>query len=231
MPDIHLYSSAVCPFAQRARILLHEKGLDYQTHEIDLKNKPDDFLQISPQGKVPVLICGDDRIWESTIINEYLEEVFPTPALMPSEPGLRALIRIWIDFANSRFTSAFYKLLLAQTPQDQADWREEMTHHLRFIEQRGLPELSEAGPYWLGDRFTLLDITYYPWFERWSALAHFRDMQIPEDCQRLTRWWEAMRERPAIQATSQAPEYHIEQYARYADNTATTASAQEMKRY
>jgi glutathione S-transferase len=231
MPDIQLYSAAVCPYAQRTRILLQEKGLSFQLHEIDLQQKPADFLEISPYGKVPVLLCDGDRVWESAIINEYLEEVFPTPALMPSDPGKRALIRIWIDFANNRFTSAFYKLLLAQTPEAQADWRAEMTQHLRFIEQRGLRELSDAGPYWLGDQFSLLDITYYPWFERWAALEHYRGLAIPEDCQRLHQWWAAMGDRPAIQATAQAPEYHIEQYARYADDTANTTSAQEMKRY
>jgi glutathione S-transferase len=231
MPNIQLYSSAVCPFAQRTRILLHEKGLDYQTHEIDLNHKPDDFLALSPHGKVPVLIYGDDRIWESAIINEYLEEMFPAPALMPQEPGLRAFVRIWVDFANTRFTTAFYKLLLAQTSEAQADWRDEMSRHLRFIEQRGLQELSAEGPYWLGDRFSLLDLTYYPWFERWAALEHYRGLSLPDDCQRLKRWWQAVSDRPAIQATAQSPTYHIEQYARYASNTAAGQTAQDLKRY
>lgn len=163
--------------------------------------------------------------------NEYLEERFPQPALMPSEPGLRALVRIWIDFANSRFTSAFYKLLLAQTPEAQADWRAEMTEHLHFIEQRGLQELSSDGPYWLGDRFSLLDITYYPWFERWPVLEHYRGLNIPHDCKQLQRWHAAMRDRVAVQTTAQPAADHIEQYARYADNTATTSSAREIKRY
>ena len=231
MPDIQLYSSAVCPFAQRTRILLYEKGLDYQTHEIDLENKPKDFQTISPHGKVPVLVLGNDRIWESAIINEYLEDVFPSPALMPAEPGLRALARIWIDFANSRFTTAFYRLLLAQTPESQADWREEMIQHLRFIDQRGFQEHSRSGPYWLGDRFSLFDITYYPWFERWAVLEHYRGLAIPDDCQRIKTWWQAMGDRPSIQATAQAPEYHIEQYARYANDTTKGKTAQEIKRY
>lgn len=231
MPDIQLYSAAVCPFAQRTRILLHEKGLDYQTHEINLKNKPADFLKISPHGKVPVLLYQGDRIWESAIINEYIEEVFPSPALMPTTPGLRALTRIWIDFANTRFTTAFYKLLLAQEPTAQTEWKEEMTQHLRFIDQQGLSALSSEGPYWLGDRFSLLDITYYPWFERWAALEHYRGLTIPDDCQRLKKWWAAVGDRASIQTTAQSPNYHIEQYARYANDTTTSSTAQEMKRY
>ncbi|MBE7380148.1 MAG: glutathione S-transferase family protein [Leptolyngbya sp. SIO1E4] len=231
MPNIQLYSAAVCPFAQRTRIVLHEKGLEFQTHEIDLKTKPADFLEISPHGKVPVLLCGGDRIWESAVINEYLEEAFPSPPLMPSEPGLRALVRIWIDFANTRFTPAFYKLLLAQTAEAQAEWRTEMSKHLQFIEHQGLRALSSEGPYWLGDRFSLLDITYYPWFERWAALAQYRGMTIPDDCKRLRDWWQAMGDRPSIQATAQSPTYHVEQYARYANDTATGNTAQEMKRY
>jgi len=231
MPEMQLYSAAVCPFAQRTRIMLREKEVDFQVHEIDLQNKPDDFLQLSPHGKVPVLIHGDRRVWESAIINEYLEEVFLTPPLMPADPGQRALVRIWIDFANTRFTVAFYKLLLAQTEDAQADWREEMVKHLRFIEVRGLRELSAEGPYWLGDRFSLLDITYYPWFERWAALAHYRGIEIPEDCQRLRTWWKTVSDRPSMRATAQSPDYHIEQYARYANDTTTGSTAQEMKRY
>src|SRR5262245_711704 len=106
---LHLYSTYYCPYALRTRIVLKEKGLEYQHTEIDLKNKPADFLKISPYGKVPVLLDGDARIYESAIINEYIDEKFPSPALMPQSPTERAYVRIWIDFANTRLMPAAFK--------------------------------------------------------------------------------------------------------------------------
>ncbi len=119
MSDVMLYSAKSCPFAQRTRLLLLEKGIAFQLTEIDLKNIPEWFQDISPYGKVPVVKRGDDLIWESAIINEYLEEVYPQPDLLPTEPGQRAYARFWIDFANTKFVPFFYKLLLQQEPEKQ----------------------------------------------------------------------------------------------------------------
>src|SRR5262245_24277899 len=99
---IRLYSAFYCPFALRTRFVLKEKGLAYEHTEIDPKNKPADFHTISPYGKVPVLLDDETRVYESAIINEYLDEAYPAPPLMPKEPARRAYVRIWIDFANSR---------------------------------------------------------------------------------------------------------------------------------
>jgi glutathione S-transferase len=231
MTTIEIYSAAACPFAQRSRIALTAKGLDFTIQEIDLQNKPADFEAISPLGKVPVLRHGSDRIWESTIINEYVEEVFPEPPLLPAAPGQRALARIWIDFINTRFVPSFYKLLLAREAESQADWRSELTRHLQYMEQQGLQALSDAGPYWLGSQFSLVDIALYPWFERWAALAHYRDLPFPADCPRLMEWWAVVEAHPAVHATAQTGTFHIEQYSRYADGTTAGRTAQEMRRY
>ncbi len=230
MAKVELYSASVCPFAQRSRMALLAKGVEFEVIEIDLQNKPPNFEEISPYSKVPVLKYGGDRVWESTIVNEYLEEVFPEPPLMPQEPGRRAIARIWIDFANTKFTAAFYKLLINQDLQQQQEWREEMTQHLHFMEQ-GLNELSTSGPYWLGESLSLVDIAFYPWFERWPALAHYRDLELPKDCPRLQQWWDTMNQHPAVQATVQPGDYHTQQYAKYANNTASGVTAREIQRY
>lgn len=109
MVEVELFSATVCPFAQRSRLVLLEKGIEFKLIEIDLQHKPADFLQISPYGKVPVLRHGSARVWESAIINEYLEEVFPQPPLLPAEPAGRAISRISIDFANTQLVPAFYQ--------------------------------------------------------------------------------------------------------------------------
>ncbi len=99
MTEITVYSAVVCPFAHRSRLVLLEKGIDFNLVEIDLQNKPADFTEISPYGKVPAIKHGNERVWESAIINEYLDEVFPQVPLLPQNPIEKAQARIWIDFA------------------------------------------------------------------------------------------------------------------------------------
>jgi glutathione S-transferase len=231
MAEVEIFSAAVCPFAQRSRLMLLQKQVKFEVTEIDLNNKPANFLEISPYGKVPVINHGENRVWESAIINEYLDEVFPEPPMMPIDPGQRALARIWIDFANTKFTPAFYNLLLSQEAKARQDWCDEMTRHLYFIEQEALAKLSGDGPFWFGDHLSLVDISYYPWFERWPALEYYRGLSVPEDCTRLYRWWQAMEQEPCVLATKQPGEYHIEKYVKYAEGTASGNTAQDMKRY
>jgi glutathione S-transferase len=231
MSQVKIYSAKVCPYAQRVRMVLLTKGVEFDAIEIDLENKPDWFAEVSPYGKVPVLQHGENRIWESSIINEYLEEVFPEPALLPRETGLRAIARIWIDFANTKFTPAFYKLLLSQDVQQQQTWRNELLQHLLFIENEGFRQLSEAGPYWLGDSLSLIDLSFYPWFDRWIAIEQYRGLTLPAECTRLKAWLGIMRQHPAVQSTAQSPEFYIQDYAQYASNQAAGATAEEMRRY
>jgi glutathione S-transferase len=106
MAGLTLFSARACPFAHRTRLVLGEKQLDFELVEIDLQNKPAWFNTVSVYGKVPALEHDGQRIVESAIVNEYLDEVFPTPALLPRAPAARALARIWIDYANTRFVPA-----------------------------------------------------------------------------------------------------------------------------
>jgi glutathione S-transferase len=90
MQKLEIISSKSCPFAQRSRMVLLEKGIDFDFTEIDLDNKPDWFLKVSPYSKVPVIRHNGAVIWESAVINEYLDEVFPEPPLLPHDPVARA---------------------------------------------------------------------------------------------------------------------------------------------
>ena len=109
--EIEIISSSSCPFAQRTRMALIEKEIEFSLTEIDLDNKPDWFLKLSPYGKVPVIRNGDYVVFESSIINEYIEEIFPQKPLLPQNPEDRAAARVWIDFANVRFAPQIYKIL------------------------------------------------------------------------------------------------------------------------
>ncbi len=213
MPEIEIYSAALCPFAHRSRLTLLEKGIPFKLIEIDLHNKPANFREISPYGKVPVLKHGDDRVWESAIINEYLEEAFPEHPLLPKDPIRRAQARIWINFADTRLFAATGKLLYGADPQSSTAKVKELAEHLLFIEHEALPTLSEDGPYWLGAEVSLVDLTYYPWFEQLAVLEHFRKFQLPPGLDRLMQWWKTVANRESVRLITNSPQFYLERYA------------------
>ena len=227
MAAIDIVSAGTCPFAQRTRMVLLEKGVDFSLTEIDLDAKPAWFLAISPYAKVPVIRHGDAVVWESAVINEYLEEVFPEPALLPRDPVRRAQARVWIDFANNRMVPHVYKMMLRQDREGQALHRGRLTEALRAMEQ-GLRDLF-PGPYWLGTEPSLVDFTFFPHVLRFVALEHYRGFAIPDGCERLLRWRETMLARPSVQATRPSDALLIRNWAKYADNTGTGVTAQEMR--
>lgn len=216
MTTIQIYSTAACPFAHRTRLVLLEKGIDFTLTEIDLHNKPDWFMQIARYGKVPVIKHGDAVIHESAIINEYLDEVFPKPPLLPREPNKKAIARIWIDYANTRFVPACYKLLLSKNVQEQQQGRQELENSLLYLEQEGLGQLSNNGLYWLGDTLSLVDLTFYPWFEQLPVLEHYHNFTLSPKAVRLQKWWNVMRDRPSVRRLEKPVSFYIEQYDKFA---------------
>ncbi|MGJ5630155.1 glutathione S-transferase family protein [Nostoc sp. CALU 1950] len=216
MAEIKVYSAVVCPYAHRSRLVLQEKGVEFDLIEINLQNKPEGFTDISPYGKVPAIAHNNNRVWESAVINEYLNEVFPNPPLLPSSPIAKAQARIWIDFANTRFVPAFSTLLRSSDIQQQEAAKKELYQHLEFIENEALGKLSGDGPYWFGESVSLVDFTFYPWFERWPALKHYRGFGIPEEFTRLRQWKKAVKQRDSVVAIANSKEFYIEQYARFA---------------
>lgn len=212
---MELFTARVCPYAHRTRLVLMEKGLDFELVEVDLQNKPERFLKVSAYGKVPALVHDGVEIYESAIINEYLEEAFPEPPLMPREPGPRAQLRIWIDYCDDHFLGDHYAALKNQDPEKEGYWKDKIDTHLHRIDQ-AMRDLSPEGPYWLGAAPSLLDFAYYPFFERLPAWAHYRGLGLPEDCERIAAWLDTMAGRPSVSAIANPPDYYIERYARYA---------------
>jgi len=212
---IELFSARVCPYAHRTRLVLAEKGLDFKLTEIDFKAKPERFLEISRYGKVPAIVHAGNEIYESAIINEYLDEVSPEPPLMPEDPGLRAQVRMWIDFCDDHFLDDWYGAIRNQDPGAHGALKGNAEAHLHTLEH-ALARLGGGGPYWLGERVSLLDFAFYPFFERLPAWAHYRGLAIPEDCPRLAAWVAAMAERPSVRAIANTPEYYVERYQNYA---------------
>jgi glutathione S-transferase len=226
MSDLHLYFAKGSTFSQRTRVVLLEKGVDFSSTEVDLQHKPAEFIQVSRYGKVPAIQHGTVKIYESAIINEYLDEVFPEPPLLPHEPGVRAIARIWIDYANTRLVPAFSKLLRGKSVQEQEQGRREFLEALLYIEQEGFGTLSDNGPYWLGDRFSLVDISFYPWFERLPVLEHFRQFTLPPETPRLQQWWAVLRDRPSIQAVANPTDYYIKRFTKLLGEPTAVSAAQ-----
>jgi RNA polymerase-associated protein len=91
-----LYSGTTCPFSQRCRLVLFEKGMDFEIRDVDLFNKPEDISTMNPYGQVPILVERELILYESNIINEYIDERFPHPQLMPADPLMRARARLML---------------------------------------------------------------------------------------------------------------------------------------
>lgn len=207
-----LYGANVCPFVHRTRLVLAEKGLEHEYVAIDLRNKPDWYHEVLPTGKVPLLEHNGYRIWESAIVCEYLEDAFPDKPLLPSEPGPKAGARIWIDWVSSSFVPLYYKLLKAQSPQEQADHTTELVTALEKLENEGF----EDGPWIHGQQISLVDLETYPWFERWPVLSHYRDFEIPSRFEKLWAWVKRMQERESVKSIAVDPDFYIQQYKHYA---------------
>jgi len=223
MSNIQLYFAKASTFSQRTRVVLLEKGIDFTPIEIDLQNKPDGYTQISHYGKVPAIKHGDVEIYESAIINEYLDEVFPEPALLPRDRAAKAIARIWIDYANTRFVPAFNKFLRGKDSQEQEEGRKEFTEALLYIEQEGLGK----GDYLLGDQFSLVDISFYPLFERLPVLEHFRKFTLPPETPRLQTWWNLVSDRQSIQAVANPVDFYLERFAKVLGEPLGVGAAQK----
>jgi glutathione S-transferase len=215
MAEIELFSYEACPYAQRTRMALIEKGLDFTLTEVDLYNKPDWFKQLSPYGKVPLLRHNGGIVYESRIINEYLEDAFPQPPLLPKDPLARAKARIWIDYCDSYLMPALHKIIAdRKDAAKQVENRKAVADKFRFMETEGLRKLG-GGPYWLGQDISLVDLQFMPFLERFPCYESLWGVAIPGDCERLKAWIETMKTRQSHKKTANSFEFHMTRYRRY----------------
>jgi len=180
-----LVSHYLCPYVQRAAIALDEKGVPFERRYIDLANKPDWFVSLSPLGKVPLLVVvrGDRNavIFESAVILEYLEDTQPNP-LHPADPLERARHRAWIEFGGvilSRI-AGFY------SAPSEAKLRDEASRIADMFE-RVEAELGE-GPWFAGWRFGLVDAVYGPIFRYFDVFDRVGEFGILSDKPKTADW-------------------------------------------
>ncbi len=189
---IELISFALCPYVQRSVITLLYKGVEFKTTYIDLNDKPEWFLKISPLGKVPVMrVNGNTVIFESAVINEFLDETHP-PSLHPKDPVRRAHNRAWIEFGSTLLVDLFH-MLRTTNRSDFSESEVKLFDKLRRLEQ------STTGPYFNGDDFSLVDSAYAPLFMRLDlvTLPHIR--QQLANLTRLQQWSDSLLQLPAVQ--------------------------------
>lgn len=191
--DLHLISFETCPFVQRSVITLLYKDAAFRITHIDLADPPEWFLEISPFGKVPVLVVDEKTvIFESAVINELANDVTPGD-LMPADPLRRALNRSWIEFASVCFGDLF-NMIMAMKKEEYDDNRDELLDRLGRLEQ-----VLGEGPYFNGEEFSLIDTAYAPLFVRLAMVGKRHEVYPVDDYPRIKQWAERLRALPAVQ--------------------------------
>lgn len=182
-----LISFDLCPYVQRSVIVLNEKGVDYDVEYIDLGQKPDWFLKISPLGKVPVLIVGDTVLFESAIINEYLDEAAGGRVLHPSDPLARAYHRGWIEMASNLFVD-LWKLMTAADETAGKEAASACRQRLARFED----QLRDK-PFFAGAQFSLVDAATAPALLRLHWINEFvPDLGIWSETPKVRAWTDAV---------------------------------------
>lgn len=198
MAAIKLYDFASSPNCQRVKVVLEEKKLPYEAVPVDLRKgdqKKADFLKLNPYGKVPVMIDGTTVLYESCIINEYLEEKYPQPALMPKDAAKKAKVRLLIDYGLGHFDGPYQKLRQERMKEEKdrnQEILENATREIKNLLQRFEREIGDQ-PYLAGD-FSLLDADLIPRFLRLEGFGVLPDPSMP----RLGAYLKRMKERPSV---------------------------------
>lgn len=209
MTKLTLISFPTCPFVQRAVIALKEKRVDFDVVYIDLANKPDWFLAISPLGKVPVLKVEREGhapaiVFESAVILEYLEETAPGEKLHPADPLERAQHRSWIEFGSS-LLSDLYRFASAKDSTELTPARQAIDGKFKRLEST----IAE-GPFFAGVKFSLVDAVYGPAFRQIDALETVAPTGLFDGLPKLDRWRNALATRDSVR--SAVPNNYVELY-------------------
>ena len=197
-PLMTLYSYRRCPFAIRVRMTLHEKGIAFNTVEENLSQMSATLKALHPEAKVPLLVDGDQVIYESAIITEYIDEAHPTEShLMPTGATERMQVRRWTYWCNNIFKPVIDQVKygpIKLTPEEITTAKEKLLEHLAKLEER----LSKNQ--WLvGDQLTLADIHVFPFFRQVTKIMPPLEelAQFPA----TNRWLDLIISRPSFEKT------------------------------
>lgn len=201
MTTLTLVSHGLCPYVQRAAIALLEKDVAFERITIDLDDKPNWFKAISPLGKVPLLRVRragvpDVVLFESSVICEYIEETQAGPVLHPADPLEKARHRGWMEFGSSILAD----LWGFETAKDPATFE---TKRAALAAKFGRVDAElGAGPFFAGERFSLVDAVYAPIFRYFDVFDRIAETRVFDGLSRVAQWREALAARPSVQAAA-----------------------------
>lgn len=193
--DYHLISHPLCPYVQRAAIVLLEKGVAFHRSDIDLADKPDWFLKISPLGKTPVLLADGAALFESAVICDYLDEVH-RPRLHPDAALARARHRAWVEYASATLNviGHFYT-----APDAQALAGRQMELRAMFATLEAELE-KNSGPYFAGGELSIVDAAFAPVFRYFEVFETIGPFGFFAAVPRVRAWRAALAARPSVRA-------------------------------
>ena len=187
-----LYSFRICPFVERTNILLNEKKIECERVYVDIRNKPDWFLKLSPSGKVPALSVDGQIIFESTVINEFLNELDSSQSLHPDNLVGRAFNRSWIEWGSVLIFDA-YNMSLAKNPTEFDEKKKIVDTKLFLLEK----QLTKT-PFFNGDKFSIIDLAYAPVFRRFNSLLVQYSIDILKPYPKLQDWSRDILQRSSV---------------------------------
>jgi glutathione S-transferase len=202
MPRFQLISAHTCPFVQRSAITLNHKGIAYETRYVDLNDKPQWFLELSPTGKVPVLVVNDDDgreivLFESAVINEYLDEI-TEGSLLPADPLLRARHRAMIEFASACVLDSFRMGVATSEADSRASAAALRAKLCRF-------EAELVGPLFTGSELSLVDTASIPMLQRTAWVNELRpELEVFAGLPRVQAWLAAAEQLDAVRKSTVA---------------------------
>jgi len=191
LPNFKLISFTLCPYVQRAMIVLNEKNISFDIEYIDLSEPPPWFYDISPLEKVPVLLVDDEPLFESMVICEYLDEI-TEGSLYPTDAFARAKNRAWIEFGNDILSTTFE----FYTTEDEKRFK----HLANTLTDRFevLEEEITTGSYFNGEEFSMVDAVYAPVFRYHNRIAKYKDYGFFEDAPNIKAWGDKLLERESV---------------------------------
>lgn len=198
-PVLTLVSFDLCPYVQRAAIVLAEKGVPFERVDVDLSNKPDWFKAISPLGKVPLLKVESEVLFESAAIVEYLEETVGQP-LHPADTLAKARHRGWMEFGSSILADIWTLETTSDRPAFDAKVAALTTKFARVEAELG------DGPYFAGAKFCIVDAVFAPVFRYFDVFDDIVDLGIFADTPKVRAWRQALAERPSVKSAVR-PDY------------------------
>ena len=203
---LKLISFTLCPYVQRAMIVLNEKKVSFDIEYIDLEAPPPEFYDISPLEKVPVLLVDDKPLFESMVICDYLDEI-TDGSLYPADAFEKAQNRSWLEFGNDILNTTF-NFMNESDPKKFNHLKETLIDRFDILEEE-----FQNGKYFNGDNFAMIDAVYAPIFRYLNQIVKYKDYDLFEDAPNIKAWGDRLLERPSV--VQSVPESYNEDMANY----------------